>query len=156
MILNFFALDARVGPAVDGRTFGDGFDRGHMVPNAVIGNQYGSLAQMETFFMTNMCPQKSDLNRGAWAKLETWIREEAEERDHIFVIAGPIFGVAPNLVTKGSERGIQIAEAFYMILVDADREWEIRPTIRLLAYRAFPRTRLAERTSRTALGSEYQ
>ena len=43
---NFFALDARVGPAVDGRTFGDGFDRGHMVPNAVIGNQYGSLAQM--------------------------------------------------------------------------------------------------------------
>jgi len=133
----FFARDIRVTPTVDSRTFGGVFDRGHMVPNAAIGSQYGALAQMETFFMTNMCPQHEDLNQGAWMRLEGWISQAAEKNEHIFVVAGPIFGDDPAIVTRGSERGIQIPDAFYMILVDADKEFRTRPEIKLLAYR-FP------------------
>ncbi|NIR47099.1 DNA/RNA non-specific endonuclease [candidate division KSB1 bacterium] len=131
----FYFRDIRVTPAVDGRTFGGGFDRGHMVPNAVIGSQYGSLAQMETFYMTNMCPQNADLNQGPWMRLERWIPQAAEENDHIFVVCGPIFGDKPAIVDRGRERGIQIPDAFYMILVDADQEFRPQPLIRLLAYR---------------------
>ena len=104
---------------------------------AVIGNQYGSLAQMETFYMTNRCPQKKALNRGAWMRLEKWVIKAAEQKDHIFVIAGPIFGTNTEHIPKGPERGIELPEAFYMILVDASREWLDRPTIKTLAYR-FP------------------
>jgi len=52
----FFFADSRVTPSIDGRTFGGGMDRGHMVPNAAIATQYGSLAQLETFYKPNMCP----------------------------------------------------------------------------------------------------
>ena len=83
----FFAKDTRVNPAVDGRTFGGGYDRGHMVPNAVIGNQYGALAQMETFYMTNMCAQKEELNRGAWALAWSSIVDTPFCRTRIFSAA---------------------------------------------------------------------
>jgi endonuclease G len=108
-----------------------------MAPNAAIGNQYGTLAQAETFLMTNMCPQHRSLNRGQWQALEAWIPEMAQDTNHIYVICGPIFGDDPEITERGPERGIQIPEAFYMILVDPEREWQDRPTISLMAYR-FP------------------
>lgn len=131
----FFARDLRVTPAIDGRTFGGGLDRGHMVPNAVIGSQYGSLAQLETFYMTNMCPQQDSLNRGPWMRLEKFIIDLAQDKEHIFVLAGPIFGDDPGVTAKGPERGIQVPEAYYMILVDAENEFADKPTIKLIAYR---------------------
>jgi endonuclease G len=136
---DFFSRDIRVIPAVDGRTFGGGFDRGHMVPNAAIASQYGSLAQMETFFMTNMCPQKDDLNRHAWANLERWIPQAAEKFRHVYVLCGPMFGNDPPTVENGKERGVQIPDAFYMILMDTDLEFQAKPKVRLLAY-SFPQT----------------
>jgi endonuclease G, mitochondrial len=51
-------------------TFGNGFDLGHLAPNAAINKQYGKLAQMETFIMSNISPQTATLNRGLWQKLE--------------------------------------------------------------------------------------
>ena len=133
----FFYRDARAVPAVDSRTFGGGLDRGHMVPNAVIASQYGSLAQIETFFMTNMCPQKATLNQKAWANLEHWIIQAAEKRKHIYVLSGPIFGGIPGTTPNGPERGIQVPEAFYMILADTEEEHMTAPKVKLLAYK-FP------------------
>jgi endonuclease G len=63
------------------------FDRGHMTPNFALSSQYGSLAQLETFFMTNMCPQKADLNQGAWQKLEAFVVDVAQSLEHVFVIS---------------------------------------------------------------------
>ena len=134
-----FPRDLRVVPSVDGRTFGDNYDRGHMVPNAAIGNQYGSLAQMETFLMTNMCPQKKNLNQYAWKYLEGWVMDAAGARQHIYVIAGPIFGDDPDITLYGPERGIQIPDEFYMILVDLSYEWNDKPTVKMIAYR-FPQS----------------
>jgi len=48
---------------------------GHMTPNEVINRQFGRLAQMETFLMSNMSPQYGSLNVGVWLKLEDAIRE---------------------------------------------------------------------------------
>lgn len=149
----FFYADNRTASAVDGRTYGGGFDRGHMTPNFAIASQYGSLAQLETFFMTNMCPQKDDLNQGPWARLERHVVSAAQEKEHVFVISGPIFGDDPDIVTIGSDRDIQIPEAFYMILVDASFEFRTRPVIDMVAYR-FPQgaARGADITDRTLFG----
>ena len=62
--------------------------------------------------------------------------------------------LAPSIVQRGPERGIQIPDAFYMILVDTDGEWQDRPTVRILAHR-FPQTtpRDADYTDRTLYGA---
>jgi endonuclease G len=133
----FFSRDLRVSPAVDDRPFGPGYTRGHMAPNAAIGTQYGALAQMETFLMTNTSPQKAELDQGAWMHLEQWIPQEAEKLGQLYVICGPIFGDKPKTVQVGSKRKIQIPDAFYMILVDTQRDQQAKPTVKLLAYR-FP------------------
>ena len=136
----FFSRDLRTVAQVHGQTFGGGYDRGHMVPNFVIANQYGSLAQMETFLMSNMCPQKADLNQKSWAQLEKFVTLLAEERDHVFVFAGPIFGDDPQLVERGESRKIQIPDAFYKIIVDTDREFTINfdtgsiPKVEIISY----------------------
>ena len=139
----FFYADNRTASAVGGQTYGDDFDRGHMTPNSAIASQYGPLAQLETFFMTNICPQKDDLNQGPWRRLELHVVAAAQEKDHVFVISGPIFGDDPEIVALGPERDIQIPDAFYMILVDASFEFQFVPTIDLVAYR-FPQDTAAD------------
>lgn len=101
--------NARVAPD----TF-PGYDRGHMVPNYAINTQYGQLSQMETFLMSNICPQHADLNQVIWRKLEQRIvKKYAPAREHIWILAGPIFDDA-----LGTVNGVEIPSHFYMIVVD--------------------------------------
>jgi endonuclease G, mitochondrial len=127
----FFADDVRLPEKnrIGSETYGDGYDLGHMVPNAAINKQYGKLAQMETFLMSNVAPQTAGLNRGVWAKLEaqilekycykgdTTISKQKHSRDHIWVIVGPIFGENPNYLTRKNGSKVAIAESFFCIIV---------------------------------------
>lgn len=83
----FFVDDTRlpVENRIGSETFGGGgYDLGHMVPNAAINEQYGKLSQMETFLMSNVSPQKAELNRGVWVKLEEEIRGDYfGDADHV-------------------------------------------------------------------------
>jgi endonuclease G, mitochondrial len=116
---------------------GGGFDRGHMTPNFAIASQYGSLAQLETFLMTNISPQKAPLNQGSWQRLEKFVVDAAQKFKHVYVTSGPIFGNNPSFVQTAPTRRIQIPDAFYMILVDTDREFDAVPVIKIIAYK-FP------------------
>lgn len=141
----FFSRDLRTDAKVHGQTFGGGMDRGHMVPNAAIVGQYGALAQMETFLMSNMCPQSKNLNQGPWMRLEKFITHLAEGRKHLYVFCGPIFGSSPAIIKNGAERKIQIPDKFYMILIDTDKEFTLNfksnnlPQVEMLAY-IFPQS----------------
>jgi DNA/RNA non-specific endonuclease len=75
----------RIGRRTFGKLGNVGLDVGHMTPNEVINRQFGRLAQMETFLMSNMSPQYGSLNKGVWLKLETAIREIEDEvgKDHV-------------------------------------------------------------------------
>jgi len=123
----FFTNDSRL-PAknqIGNETFGNGYDLGHMVPNAAINRQYGKLAQMETFLMSNISPQKAELNRGVWQKLEQAIREtycfsktEADkEKEHIWVIVGPVFSANPEFIERKNGTKSAIPTSFFCILV---------------------------------------
>lgn len=112
--------DKRIGP----ETF-HGFDRGHLTPNAAINLQYGQLAQLETFLMSNICPQSEELNRGVWAKLEKRIyKNYAQAREEIWVINGPIFETP-----AGTVNGLEIPSHFFMIIVDVGSFPRFRPMI---------------------------
>lgn len=115
-----FAVDPRTDAKVDHEDYtGSGFDRGHMVPNASILNQYGQMAQLETFLMSNICPQKPAMNRTIWADLEEEARRIAsidknnKEVHDVFVIVGPIFETTPPATLTS---GIAIPTSFYMII----------------------------------------
>lgn len=68
---------------------GQGFDRGHLAPAA---NHRASPAAMaDTFYMTNICPQSPQLNRGYWSKLEKHVRNLTETNQAVYVVTGPLY-----------------------------------------------------------------
>ncbi len=103
---------------VDGDYTNSGYDRGHMAPSYAMGSRYGTNAQDESFFMSNMCPQKHSLNGGTWANLESCEADNfANAFEEVWIIAGPIF---KEPVKKFSDKNIQIPSAFYKIIIDEE------------------------------------
>jgi endonuclease G, mitochondrial len=99
-----------------------GYDRGHLAPNYAIATRHGAAAQRETFLMSNITPQKHALNAGLWKELELKIATSYPARyGEVWVLTGPIFGAQPREL----RRGVQIPEAFFLIVVD-ENEGKLR------------------------------
>lgn len=128
----------RIGPETFGKQNGVGYHVGHMVPNEVINRQFGRLAQMETFFMSNMSPQRGSLNTGTWLKLENSIRkiEDTPDRDHVWAIAGPIFSEEPELILRPNGKLVPIPSAYYYITIDPFRyPWNRPSNVNILCFK---------------------
>lgn len=110
----------RIGRKTFGKIGGIQLNVGHMAPNEVINRQFGRLAQMETFLMSNMSPQYASLNGGVWKKLEKAIREIKDEpgSDHVWAIVGPVFGEEPASINRGHGKYLPIPDAYYCVIVD--------------------------------------
>lgn len=119
-----FIQDTRVsGSATHHDYSNSGYDRGHMAPNYVIGRCYGEKAQMETFLMTNIIPQKPKLNRKQWKDLEQYIANIlAKKYGKVLVFTGPVFENAQIDKIKGT---IAIPTSCYMIIVVQNAKKEI-------------------------------
>ncbi len=114
--------DWQIGTRGFGALNGKRYDRGHLVPNYAINTQFGRLAQMETFFMTNISPQRDKMNRGTWMKLEKLIiRDFAPAWEHIWVITGPIFSRRPRYLVRANRLRVAIPKSYFAILVDPIR-----------------------------------
>lgn len=91
-----------------------GFDRGHLAPNYAISSEYGRSAQLATFKMSNISPQRKNLNQKLWQRLEEVVTNHFLPRHQtLWVITGPIFD--NNITTLKS--GVEIPDAFYKIVV---------------------------------------
>ncbi|WP_289089736.1 DNA/RNA non-specific endonuclease [uncultured Bacteroides sp.] len=66
-----------------------GYDRGHMAPAADM--KWSKQAMIESFYMSNICPQVGNLNRGDWNDLEELCRNWAAKYGRIYIACGPIF-----------------------------------------------------------------
>jgi endonuclease G len=79
-------------PAVDQAQLSDysrsGFDRGHMSPS---GDMPTADAQKESVSLSNMVPQVGSLNRGVWERIESAVRDRANEDGQLYVVTGPAF-----------------------------------------------------------------
>lgn len=51
---------------------GSGYDRGHLAPAGDM--KWSKTAMSESFYMSNMSPQKPGFNRGIWRSLESLVR----------------------------------------------------------------------------------
>lgn len=86
---NNFKTDEKVDPDLtDQDYFRSGYDRGHMVPANDM--RWSQESMEDTFYMTNMAPQKHKLNAGIWQKLEAKISYWVKNYDKIYVVTGPV------------------------------------------------------------------
>jgi endonuclease G len=78
---------------------GSGYDRGHMCPSA--DRTLTALANSHTFYLTNMIPQASNNNQGAWAVLENESRTLVRSGKELFIISGGTFSAGSNTIGNG-------------------------------------------------------
>ena len=91
-----------------------GWDRGHMCPAA--DNRWHWRAMDESFYMTNICPQHHNLNRGDWKELEDACRRWAAV-EPIYIVCGPILYKTPKYGYIGKEHQIRIPDAFFKVVL---------------------------------------
>jgi len=104
-----------------------GYDRGHLAPAGDM--KISEDAMSESFYMSNMSPQKPSFNRGIWRKLEEEVRELAVENGRLFVVTGPVFGSSRK---KIGDNRVSIPQAYYKVLLDYT-EPEVKAIAFLLA-----------------------
>ena len=89
-----------------------GFDRGHLAPAGDM--KWSEKAMRESFYLSNITPQKPGLNRGIWKELEEQIRLWARENGAVLIATGPVI---PNeeLSRLGKNR-VGVPRHFYKVL----------------------------------------
>jgi len=93
------------------------YHRGHLAPfgDMVI----DSISASESFYMSNISPQKPSFNTGVWLRLENHVRSLAKKNE-IYVTTGGV--LKPSLKKIGKEKNISVPELFYKIIYDAKNE----------------------------------
>ncbi len=96
--------------------FNSGYDRGHLAPSADF--RWSRKALSESYFYSNMSPQKPEFNRGKWSQVEDFLRQYVIYTGHpIFVVTG---GLLHDSIQKtiGVNKKIKVPPYFYKIALD--------------------------------------
>ena len=90
-----------------------GYDRGHMCPSG--DNKWDKTAQLQSFLMTNICPQNRNLNAGDWNEMENQCRKWAKQYGRIYIVAGPIlYNQKHKTIGKAK---VVVPEAFFKVVL---------------------------------------
>ena len=97
---------------------GSGWDRGHLCPAG--DNKWDREAMMESFYMTNICPQHHNLNRGDWNELEQKCRKWVKKDSCLYIVAGPIFyDRKPQTI---GEHKVAVPDAFFKVILSLHKK----------------------------------
>ena len=113
-----FTVDRQTLARVNADDYRDsGFNRGHMAPNYAMSRFIGRQAQLNSFRMSNIVPQKAHLNQKLWQRLEE-IETDVYARlpGPLWVIMGPLFPAEPKRLASG----VAIPTAFFRIWLRED------------------------------------
>jgi endonuclease G len=94
--------------------YGHGYDRGHQVPANHL--DYSPKAIKQSNYMTNILPQTSQINRGAWLLTEEII-ECYRDIDELLVISGVIMGNNPTDDYFLQSHGVKTPDAFWKVVI---------------------------------------
>lgn len=95
-----------------------GYDRGHMAPAADM--KWSRQAMEESFFMSNICPQNPNLNRGDWNDLEEKSRQWAKKYGAVYIACGPIYDTKrPKRIGNNK---VAVPDAFYKVILINDKK----------------------------------
>lgn len=93
---------------------GSGYDRGHMCPAG--DNHFDAKAMNESFYMSNICPQDHELNKGKWNDLEIACRRWANRYGELYIVCGPIIDKR-NGKRIGKEHEVIVPEKFFKVVL---------------------------------------
>lgn len=111
---NNFWTDPELDGCPDTRDYSrSGYDRGHMCPAGE--QKWSDEAMHHSFVMANICPQKHELNTGAWKTLEDKERVWAKRDSAIVIVAGPIYD-STDKETIGQNK-VRVPSAFFKVLL---------------------------------------
>ena len=100
-----------------------GFNRGHMAPNYAMSRFHGRAAQLASFRMSNIVPQRPALNQKLWQRLEEIEADVyAALPGPLWVMMGPVFTESPRRLPSG----VAIPEAFFRIWLRETPQGEIQ------------------------------
>lgn len=91
-----------------------GYDRGHLAPAADMAFSAHTMA--DSFFMSNMSPQKPAFNRGIWKDLEALVRNIAIHEQRIIVVTGPILPKEKTLTIGANQ--VTVPTHYYKVIFD--------------------------------------
>lgn len=97
-----------------------GYDMGHLAPAHAMGYNHTSMS--ESFYLSNISPQKASFNRGIWRSLERKVEYWSSFKDSIYVVSGPILD---NPIDQIGDNEIAVPRAFYKTLVSF-KDGEVR------------------------------
>lgn len=88
-----------------------GYDRGHLCPAG--DRRFSEYAYNETFYTSNISPQRKDFNAGVWNRLEQQIRQWCKKYDDLYIITG---GVLEDGLEEIGEEDVDVPNSFYKIV----------------------------------------
>lgn len=88
-----------------------GYDRGHLAPAGDM--KWSAKAMRESFYLSNICPQKPALNRGIWKELEEQSRLWANDYGPVWIVTGPV--MTDNMKRLGKNR-VGVPKSFYKVI----------------------------------------
>lgn len=88
-----------------------GYDRGHLAPAGDM--KWSAKAMRESFYLSNISPQKPGLNRGIWKELEEQARLWAMDNGSVFIVTGPV--ITPQMKRLGKNR-VAVPSSFYKVI----------------------------------------
>jgi endonuclease G, mitochondrial len=93
---------------------GSGYDRGHLAPVADM--KINFKAMNETFFLSNISPQKPDFNQKIWEKLEEQVRSWAKEYDTLYIATGGALKYPIDTIGAGN---VTVPGYFYKVILNS-------------------------------------
>ena len=100
------------------RSWGSGYDRGHMIPVADRGT---SAAKRMTYYPTNITAQVSRMNQGIWADLENKVRSIARGADTLYVVTGCIVEDSTKVAYDNEGKEVAVPVAYFKALLRYSR-----------------------------------
>lgn len=87
------------------------YDRGHQLPSAdrLVCNE----ANDQTFYFSNMTPQRDVFNQGVWGIIEGNVRGWAEKSDTLYVVTGCVMKGSSTSTTDAAGNTCPIPTAYY-------------------------------------------
>ena len=95
-----------------------GFDRGHLAPAADMA--FSQIAMSESFYLSNISPQRPAFNRGIWRELEKQVRLWAKRYRRLIVVTGGI--ISDRDLERIGDEEVAVPGHFYKVVYDPQRQ----------------------------------
>lgn len=98
---------------------GFGFDRGHLAPSADF--RWSKKALSESYFYSNMSPQRPGFNRESWAELEGSMRGYIQDHPttQLYIVTGPVLKDGLPVIERAINK-VAIPEMYFKVILDLE------------------------------------